>query len=116
MIGRTVSTEWLYLVVADEDPPVPLYVGRTTAPVDRWKSHLAGVERGTGLYARWRESLLDRRGDARHELWLWLVAAPAIIDSPIPGFPPTVGSVEYQLVSLAGDAYGRLLNVEGNRR
>jgi hypothetical protein len=116
IVARTAGAEWLYIVVADEDPPVPLYVGRTTAPLVRWKSHLASLARGAGVYARWRESMLDSQGRARCRLPLVLVADSAIIGPPIPGFPSTVGAVEYQLVSLAGDAYGRLLNLEGNRR
>ena len=86
------------------------------SPVQRWRAHLAGVDRGTRGYARWRESLLDPAGGARCGLCLALVAASTIVGPPIPGFPASVGAVEYQLVSLAGDAYGRLLNVEGNRR
>jgi hypothetical protein len=114
--GQTAPAEWLYLVVVDEEPPVPVYVGRTTSPVERWSSHLAGLARGVGVYARWRAALLDPTGRARSGLWLLFVAASAISEPPIPGFPSTVGAVEYQLVSLAGDAHSRLLNIEGNRR
>jgi len=43
-----------------------------------------------------------------------VVPQDAIIAPPIPGFPTSVGSVEYQLVALAQDAFARtLLNREG---
>lgn len=43
-----------------------------------------------------------------------VVPEDAISASPIPGFPTSVGSVEYQLVALAQDAFpGTLLNREG---
>jgi hypothetical protein len=116
IVHAAARDEWLYVLVADEKPPVPLYVGRSALPVQRWQSHLAGLLRGTGGYARWREAILDPEGRARFDLGLVLVSASSIKDAPIPGFPSSVGAVEYQLVSLASDAYGRLLNVEGNRR
>jgi hypothetical protein len=115
-VRHTASAEWIYLLTADEDAPVPVYVGKTKSPAHRWKGHLAGLASGRGVYTRWRDALLDQRGAARCALSIWLIPASAISDPPIPGFPSTVGAVEYQLVSLAGDAYGRLLNSEGNRR
>jgi hypothetical protein len=116
IVDASSSDESLYVLVAEEDEPVPLYVGRAALPVRRWQSHLAGLQRGTGSYARWRDAILDAEGNARVDLVLILVSASSITEAPIPGFPCSVGAVEYQLVSLAGDAYGRLLNVEGNRR
>jgi hypothetical protein len=48
IVGRTASSAWLYVVVADEEPPVPAYIGETTLPLSRWGSPLGGLARGTG--------------------------------------------------------------------
>ena len=54
----------------------------------------------------------DRDGRAAADLTLLVVPVAAITRPPIPGFPVTLGAVEYQLVGLVQDAHpGRLLNV-----
>jgi hypothetical protein len=93
------------------------FLGKTDDPMARWRQHLDGWASGTGSYARWRQALLDAEGRVRYPLTLLVVSAVAIVRAPLPGFPTTVGSVEYQLVGLAADAFpGRLLNSEGQGR
>jgi hypothetical protein len=110
----------IYVLLADMDGEVtPVYIGKAdrSTPGVRWQQHLDDWKRGTGSYARWREALLDREGRVRYALTLLVVPAEAIVRPPLPGFPSTVGSVEYQLVGLAADAFpGRLLNSEGQGR
>jgi hypothetical protein len=108
----------IYVLLADINGEVtPLYVGKAEDPLARWRQHLDGWMRGSGSYARWREALLDAEERTRYELTLLVVPAEAITFPPIPGFPTTVGSVEYQLVGLASDAFpGHLLNSEGQGR
>jgi hypothetical protein len=108
----------IYVLFAVEDAgPVPVYVGKSGDPQTRWRAHISGLTAGSGLYARWRRALLDPDGRAATDLVLLVVPETAITRAPIPGFPLTVGAVEYQLVGLAGDAYpGRLLNGEGQER
>jgi hypothetical protein len=104
----------VYVLFADL---VPVYIGRTDDVLGRWEQHLKGWAAGTKSYARWRQALLNTDGSARFALVLLVVPATAITRPPIPGFPTTAGSVEYQLVGLAADAYpGRLLNHEGRGR
>jgi hypothetical protein len=110
----------VYVLLADIDGEVtPVYIGKAdrSTPGVRWQLHLAGWVRGTGSYARWRVALLDAEGRVRYKLTLLVVPAVAIVSPPLPGFPTTIGSVEYQLVGLAADAFpGRLLNSEGQGR
>jgi hypothetical protein len=110
----------VYVLLADIDGEVtPVYIGKAdrSTPGVRWQQHLDGWMRGTGNYARWREALLDGEGRVRYALTLLVVPAEDIVSPPLPGFPSTLGSVEYQLVGLAADAFpGRLLNSEGQGR
>jgi hypothetical protein len=100
-----------------EGEATPVYIGKTDDPMVRWRQHLDGWASGTGSYARWRQTLLDAEGRVRCPLTLLVVPAGAIVRAPLPGFPTTVGSVEYQLVGLAADTFpGRLLNSEGQGR
>ena len=112
------GAETIYVLLAETATgSVPAYVGRAADPLARWTQHLAGLERGRGAYARWRRALLDAQGHAVHGLRLLVVPVSEVTAPPLPGFPVTVGALEYQLVGLAVDAYpGRLLNHEGNRR
>ncbi|MBB6670057.1 GIY-YIG nuclease family protein [Cohnella nanjingensis] len=96
---------------------IPIYIGRSNAPVTRWKSHLTGLIGGKKLYSRWQRLLLTEDGLMNQRVDLMIVLDSMIKKPPIPGFPCTIGAVEYQLVSLASDAYpATLLNHEGNRR
>ncbi|CAG7658373.1 GIY-YIG nuclease family protein [Paenibacillus allorhizosphaerae] len=96
---------------------IPIYIGRSNSPVSRWKSHLDGLKKGKALYKRWRHLLLDSSDCLKQTLELIIILDREITAPPIPSFPCTIGSVEYQLVSLASDAYPDfLLNHEGNRR
>lgn len=96
---------------------VPIYVGKSDRLMHRWRSHLNGIQRGSGRYSKWRRLLFDNEGKARYETMLMVVPSSHIEEPPIPGFPKTVGSVEYQLVSLISDAYpNTFLNVEGKPR
>lgn len=96
---------------------VPVYVGKADDPIRRWNGHLDGLRKGQKSYARWRTALLDPDGRAAADLTLMVIPVAAINRPPIPGFPLTLGALEYQLVGLIQDAYpGRLLNVEGRGR
>lgn len=110
----------VYVLFADIERKVtPVYVGKAdrSTPSDRWRQHLDGWVRGTGSYAHWRETLLEADGKVRYNLTLLVVPEVALIRPPLPGFPCTIGSVEYQLVGLAADAFpGWLLNHEGQGR
>ncbi|MDR7236526.1 hypothetical protein [Neobacillus drentensis] len=69
-----------------------------------------------GSYLEWKNLLIDELDIAKHALILLIIPDNEIVTPPIPNFPKTVGSVEYQLVSLVSDAYpDTLLNNEGNR-
>jgi hypothetical protein len=105
------------LFVEEKDGLAPVYIGRADDTLVRWGQHLDGWLAGKRSYAAWRRKLLDADGRALANLLLLVVPASAITQPPIPGFPCTVGSVEYQLVGLAEDAFpGRLLNHEGKGR
>jgi hypothetical protein len=108
----------VYVLLADiNGERTPVYVGKAADPLVRWQQHFEGWVRGTGSYARWRRALLDADGRVLYDLTLLVVPAGIIVSPPLPGFPCTIGSVEYQLVSLAADAFsGRLLNSEGQGR
>jgi hypothetical protein len=96
---------------------VPVYIGKAAQPLRRWAQHLDGWISGTGSYRAWRELLLDKAGLARKDSTLLVIPETAIRKPPLTGFPTTIGSVEYQLVGLAEDAFpGRLLNREGKKR
>jgi hypothetical protein len=114
-----VSAMALYIVsYSDGEQQVPIYIGKSRNPWQRWeRGHLRGlrqaVETGGGLYARWC-AVFDQ---IMQPLLLHCISEDAILAPPIPGFPQTVGSVEYQLISLTADAYpDRLLNSEGVAR
>jgi hypothetical protein len=119
-LARLPTTPSVYVLLADIDgEATPVYIGKAdrSTPGVRWQQHLDAWKRGTGSYARWREALLDAQGRVRYALTLLVVPAEAIVSPPLPGFPTTIGSVEYQLVGLAADAFpGRLLNSEGQGR
>lgn len=101
---------------ADEDA-VPVYIGKAENPVVRWKQHLDGWAKGAGSYAKWRSSLLDAENKAIVPLSLLVVPLDSVTRPPIDGFPTTMGSLEYQLISLAEAVYpGRLFNTEGKSR
>jgi hypothetical protein len=104
------------LLVKSEDGLTPLYIGKASSPRDRWmKGHLSNLRKAVGAlkptsYSKWIKILERAEGEA----YLFCIHESAIKYPPIPGFPKTVGSIEYQLVSLAGDAFpGVLLNSEG---
>ncbi|SDD54878.1 hypothetical protein SAMN05428987_5242 [Paenibacillus sp. CF095] len=105
------------LYIVSELDIVPVYVGRSNNPLNRWKAHFKGLVRGQGLYEKWNSLLLDNAGKFKYEVGLFVVADSVLSQPPIPGVPCTIGSVEYQLVSLISDTYPKtLLNHEGNRR
>jgi len=105
----------IYVLFAETaEGQVPVYIGKADLPLIRWGQHLDGWLAGSGVYSDWRLALLDDQGRARTNLCLLIVPGAVISRPPKPGFPKTVGSVEYQLVGLAADAYpGKLLNHEG---
>lgn len=119
LTGRQNAPEYIYLLMerrmGDE---TPAYIGKSREPLRRWAQHLAGLLKGEGSYARWRARLLREGHDTvRFDLQLYVVGESQVHFPPMPGFPTTIGAVEYQLVGLAADAYPmRLLNFEGQAR
>lgn len=111
-------TSSIYILFANiGGEATPVYIGKADDPSVRWRQHIDGWIRGTRSYARWRKNLIDTDDRVRYDVTLLVVPAEAIVNPPLPGFPTTVGSVEYQLVGLASDAFpGRLLNCEGKER
>lgn len=112
------TEEFIYvLLTEDGSDGVPVYIGRAKNPVARWKSHLQGFATGKRSYRRWRERLLDERGHSRYPLVLVVIPICEVTIPVIPGFPTTVGALEYQLISLAAEVTpGGLLNHEGIAR
>jgi hypothetical protein len=112
------SDEYIYLLcISTNSETIPVYIGKSVNPYTRWKSHLGKLLEGKGSYLRWKNLLLEDHDTAKYSLILLIIPDNEIVTPPIPNFPKTVGSVEYQLVSLVSDAYpNTLLNREGNRR
>lgn len=119
LAGRQRAPEYVY-ILSERRPQeeTPAYIGKARSPVTRWTQHLAGLTRGEGPYARWRSRfLLEGHETVRFDLTLLVVGETSVQFPPIPGFPTTVGAVEYQLVGLAEQGYPlRLLNHEGQGR
>lgn len=95
------------------------YVGKSAGPWARWSGgHLRKLRAAAKVakrsaYASWVR-LFESSDETMH---LVCVGEGRIEFPPIPGFPGTVGSVEYQLVSLAYDCFPDvLLNREGVAR
>lgn len=95
------------------------YVGKAASPWRRWHGgHLRNLRavaegRRSSVYADWVR-LFESTDETIH---LVCVGEGQIEFPPIPGFPTAVGSVEYQLVSLAYDCFPEyLLNREGVAR
>jgi hypothetical protein len=112
------TSEYIYLLcMTSDNDTIPVYVGKSVNPSTRWKSHVRKLLEGKGSYLRWKNLLIQDHDIAKHTLILLIIPDKGIVTPPIPHFPKTVGSVEYQLVSLVSDAYpDTLLNKEGNRR
>lgn len=108
-LGERGTQDSLYVLVRQAAPLEPLYIGKAKQPVQRWRSHLRGVQLGQGTYARWRPHW-------EHPLALYVIPGPAICGSPIPNFPTTIGSVEYQLIGLCQDAFPNGVNIDGVAR
>lgn len=108
--------EYIYLLCEDTTLPVPRYIGRAKDPLKRWKGHLKAFQKGEKNYALWQAQLLSD-SQARMNLVLYVIPVAQVTAPPIPGFPVTVGALEYQLISLAEDAFETpLLNFEGKKR
>lgn len=104
------------LSVVKGEELVPVYVGKTKTPLKRWEGHINGLLGGGGHYSKWQQ-VLFQNWKARFDVSLVLIPASEISEPPIPNFPTTVGSVEYQLVELVSENYPETcLNVEGKRR
>jgi hypothetical protein len=121
---KTASLHWkdfdqsLYvLLIRLKSTLVPVYIGKSNNPLNRWQSHIKSLVKGKGSYQRWRSLLLNETGTFKYATFLLIVPDYMIAKPVIPGFPHTVGSIEYQLIGLASDVYpDYLLNLEGNRR
>ena len=98
---------------------IPIYIGKSAHPLQRWKDghcrNLAKVknENKSGSYTRWVR-LLERM---KTPPFIMCIGQKNVLFPPIPEFPLTIGSIEYQLISLASDAFrSYLLNYEGRSR
>jgi hypothetical protein len=114
----TESKEYIYLLcIYEGNKLIPVYIGKSTNPLIRWKNHQVKWLSGKGTYFNWKNLLITENEMAKYTLKLLIIPENEIINPPIPNFPNTVGSIEYQLISLVSDAYPKtLLNKEGNRR
>ncbi|MFC4427161.1 GIY-YIG nuclease family protein [Deinococcus navajonensis] len=119
LAGRQRASEYVY-ILSERRPQeeMPAYIGRARSPVTRWTQHLAGLPRGEASYVRWRSRFLrEGHETVRFDLTLTVVGEASVQFSPLPGFPTTIGAVEYQLVGLAAEGFPlRLLNHEGQAR
>lgn len=108
----------IYMLLIELDRAyVPVYIGKSKNPLIRWNSHIKSLINGKGSYQRWRSLLLAEDETVKYPAFLVIIPDQKINSPVIPGFPSTVGAVEYQLISLASDVYPEyLLNLEGNRR
>lgn len=119
---RSDSAEMRLYVVCLGDPErgaAVAYVGKSAGPWGRWndghlrKLRAAAKGANRSAYASWVR-LFESADETIH---LVCVGESRIQFPPIPRFPKTVGSVEYQLVSLAYDCFPEyLLNREGVAR
>jgi len=119
LAGQQRDDDYVYLLLERRpNEETPAYIGRAVSPMRRWMEHLTGLAKGTGSYARWRTRLLREGHDTtRFDLDVLVIGETHLHFPPLPGFPATIGAVEYQLVGLAADAYPlRLLNHEGQGR
>ena len=99
---------------------IPLYIGKSNSPRTRWLHghlrNLLAVEKGevnSKNYNNWLKKLNSKNCT----VYLMCVDQEKIKFPPIPGFSVSVGSIEYQLISLATDAFdSSLLNSEGVAR
>jgi hypothetical protein len=109
-------------VVCLNDPisnPIPVYIGKSSALLNRWKNgHIKKLrdayhKKTSGSYAKWID-LFDREDKIP---FIICVDEKDVRFPPIPNFPITIGSIEYQLIALASDSYpDYLLNYEGKSR
>jgi hypothetical protein len=115
------SSDSLYVMCLGNpmEEGIPAYIGKSSSPMKRWKKgHLKKLNKvrkgkSTGSYVKWVE-LLDRVGIIP---FILCIKEDDVRFPPIPGFPATVGSIEYQLISLAADSFSEyLLNQEGAPR
>lgn len=103
----------------EDDKLFPVYIGKASSLYKRWKDgHLRGLrkaanEEGESSYNNWVD-LFEKMDE---KINIVCVNQRDILFSPIPQFPTTIGSIEYQLISLATDAFPNyLLNQEGVAR
>jgi hypothetical protein len=118
---KTHSTEYcIYLMLSEIAPSieVPLYIGKSKDVLKRWDDHFNNLfnKQKMKSYSQWWSKLIDQ-DQFLYNTYLLVISQSKIQTPPIPDFPTSVQSVEYQLIGLASDAYAEyLLNQEGNRR
>lgn len=122
LLQRPVVSQGMYLYIvclgSESEPTIPVYVGKAANPWKRWNTgHLAALRQAyrtnIGRYTRWI-ALFEQHPET---LYLMCLHESHIQFPPLPDFPLGVGAVEYQLISLAADAYPEtLLNDEGVAR
>jgi hypothetical protein len=116
------SNGYSLYIVCIGDPSVetiPVYIGKSQSVLKRWKNgHVkklneAYQKSSNHSYRKWIEILGPSIGMA----FIICLNEDDIRFPPIPDFPTTIGSIEYQLVALAADAFpGYVLNLEGKSR
>jgi len=67
------DTIYILYIVSEIEGIVPVYVGRSNNPLNRWKAHLKGLVRGQGSYKEWRTLLLNDAGRLKYEVGLFIV-------------------------------------------
>lgn len=122
LLQRQIASRGMHLYIvclgSEREPTLPVYVGKAANPWKRWNTgHLQGLRQAyrtnTGRYTSWLK-LFDQHPEPLHLICLH---ETEILFPPLPEFPSGVGAVEYQLISLAADAYPEtLLNNEGVAR
>lgn len=120
--SRASGQYYVYILLegSPESKYTPLYIGKTSSPLERWlNGHIDGIKaalkdsRKRSSYKMW----IERLRNCKLPICLVCISELEVHFPPIPNFPVSIGSIEYQLISLASDAYGNtLLNSEGVAR
>lgn len=110
---------YILFVRKSENNSYPIYIGKTSSLLKRWvnghvkKLQESYINGSNNLYKKWIANLVD----CKEKVFLGCIHESKVKYPPIPNFPQTIGAVEYQLISLAQDAYpNKLLNKEGVSR
>lgn len=80
LLVREVFSDSIYILrILSQNEWIPVYIGRSNSPVNRWKAHLKSLLKGASLYKRWRTLLLDEQNCALHDTDLLLFLDSKIV-------------------------------------